>query len=352
VLVVAATGNQNALMSALGQATKEFDNILVAGAAEGWQRADYSSYGEIDYANYGKGVDILAQGTASNGAVGSSVAAAKVTGAASLIWAANPNLNYTQVMDILRRTATDLNAPGWDTQTGLGLLNIAAAVHLAKETEPEKYKPANFDLVEDTLKTYGIPEVYWQDFYNLYYYYDLEAKMTGAAWSSTGSAIATERAAWSWKGAGVGAVVGAVLGDPVTGAVVGGLLGNSGSGSGGGSGGGSSGGSFIPYPQWAKDLVSSTKTSLNSAKSVLSQVATDTKQALKNGEAYLGQVNSKLSSEMDSAANYVRDQFNDGWSAVGSAANSATSSLKNGRDAFKNTADYLGDRAGSKLGCH
>ena len=337
VLVVAATGNQNALMSALGEATKEFDNILVAGAAEGWQKADYSSYGEIDYANYGKGVDILAQGTANNGAVGSSVAAAKVTGAASVIWAANPNLNYTQVMDILRRTATDLDTPGWDTQTGLGLLNIAAAVHLAKATEPEKYKPANFDMVEDTLKTYGIPEVYWPDFYNLYYYYDLEAKMTGAAWSSTGSAIATERAAWSWKGAGVGAVVGAVLGDPVTGAVVGGLLGNS--------GGGSGSGSSNPFPQWAKDVVIKTKTSLNSAKSVLIEVATDTDQALKNGATYLGQVNSKFGSEMDSAANYVRDRFNDGWSGVGSAANSVTSSLKNGRDAFKSSAYYLGDRA-------
>jgi ElaB/YqjD/DUF883 family membrane-anchored ribosome-binding protein len=336
VLVVAATGNQNALMSALGQATKEFDNILVAGAAEGWQRADYSSYGEIDYTNYGKGVDILAQGTASNGAVGSSVAAAKVTGAASLIWAANPNLSYTQVMDILRRTATDLNAPGWDTQTGLGLLNIAAAVHLAKATEPETYKPANFDVVEDTLKTYGIPEVYWKDFYNLYYYYDLEAKMTGAAWNGIGSSSATERAAWSWKDAVVGAVVGAVLGDPVTGGVVGGLLGNS--------GGGSGSGSSNPFPQWAKNLVSSTKTSLNSAKSVLSQVATDTKKALQNAEDYLGQVNSKFASEMDGAANYVRDRFNDGWSAVGSAATSINGVVNNGWNSFIKAGDYVRNR--------
>ena len=349
VLVVAATGNQNDLMSALGEATKEFDNILVAGAAEGWQRADYSSYGEIDYANYGKGVDILAQGTASNGAVGSSVAAAKVTGAASLIWAANPNLNYTQVMDILRRTATDLNAPGWDTQTGLGLLNIAAAVHLAKATEPETYKPANFDLVEDTLKTYGIPEVYWKDFYNLYYYYDLEAKMTGSAWSGTGSAIATERAAFikispPKVNIPVAAAVTVLTADPVTGVVAGVLAENSGGGSSGGSGGGF-GGSFIPYPQWAKDLVSNTKTSLNSAKSVLIQVATDTNQALKNGEAYLGQVNSKLGSEINSAANYVRDQFNDGLSGVGSTGRSMGNTLKNGRDAFESAAAYLGDRA-------
>ncbi|MEG4227075.1 S8 family serine peptidase [Microcoleus sp. N9_B2] len=337
VLVVAATGNQNDLMSALSQATKEFDNILVAGAAEGWQRADYSSYGEIDYSNYGKGVDILAQGTASNGAVGSSVAAAKVTGAASLIWAANPNLNYTQVMDILRRTATDLDTPGWDTKTGLGLLNIAAGVHLAKATEPETYKPANFDLFENTLRTYGIPEVYWKDFYNLYYYYDLEAKMTGTVWNSTGSSIATERAAWSWGGAVVGAGIGAVLGDPVTGAVVGGLFGNS-----GGSGGGSS---SNPFPQWARDLTNSTWQSLDSAVTVLDQVAQKTSQAMLNADVYLQQLNSKFASETWNAANYVREKLDDGLNAVGSAATSIDGAVNNGWNSFVNAADYVRNTA-------
>ncbi|MEG4809952.1 S8 family serine peptidase [Microcoleus sp. F8-D1] len=193
VLIVTSTGNQGSTMSALGQAVKEFDNIITVGAADGWNRADYSSYGEVDYANYGKGVDILAQGTASNGASGTSVAAAKVTGAASLLWAANPNLSYTQVIDILKRTATDLNTPGWDAQTGLGLLNIAAAVHLAKATEPQVYTPPSFNLVQDTLKNSNIPAVYWPDFYNYYYYSDLEAKLTGSVWIGSADALATER---------------------------------------------------------------------------------------------------------------------------------------------------------------
>jgi hypothetical protein len=333
VLVVAATGNQNALMSALGQATEEFDNVLVVGAAEEWQRADYSSYGEIDYANYGKGVDLLAQGTASNGAVGSSVAAAKVTGAASLVWAANPNLNYTQVMDILRRTATDLNTAGWDTETGLGLLNIAAAVHLAKATEPEAYRPANFELVQDTLRTYGIPEDYWQDFYNLYYYYDLEAKLTGATWSSAGSSTATERAAWNWEGAVVGGIVGSVVGLPVEGALIGGLIdGNSGGSSGGGS------------SQWVRNLVNSTTQSLDSALTVLDEVVQETSQALQNGAGYLQRLNSEFASEMVNAAGYVREQFNGGWNAVESAANSANSAVNNGWNSFVNAADYANDR--------
>jgi chemotaxis protein histidine kinase CheA len=194
VLVATSTGNQGTTMSALAQATKEFDNILVVGAAEGWQKANYSSYGEVDYANYGKGVDILAQGTASNGASGTSVATAKVTGAASLIWAANPSLNYTQVIDILKRTATDLNASNWDAETGLGLLNIAAAVHLAKATKPEVYTPPNIDLVQATLKNGNIPEVNWPEFYNLYHYYDLESKLEKSAWIDSDEITSTERA--------------------------------------------------------------------------------------------------------------------------------------------------------------
>ncbi|MBD1895746.1 S8 family serine peptidase [Coleofasciculus sp. FACHB-129] len=206
ILIVTSTGNQGSTMSALAQATKEFDNIFVVGAAEQWQRANYSSYGEVDYANYGKGVDILAQGSASNGASGTSVAAAKVTGAASLVWAANPGLNHTQVMDILRRTATDLNTPNWDAQTGMGLLNIAAAVHLAKATKPEVYIPRELELVQNTLKAYQIPEVHWPQFYEYYYRAELETKFTGSkfdfvksvwtepSWGVSSNIIAAERA--------------------------------------------------------------------------------------------------------------------------------------------------------------
>lgn len=75
------------------------------------------------------------------GMFGTSVATAKVTGAASLVWAANPELSYVQVNDILKQTAVDLNTPGWDEQTGSGLVNIAAAVELAKNTQPQAYQP-------------------------------------------------------------------------------------------------------------------------------------------------------------------------------------------------------------------
>lgn len=143
VLVVVAAGNDGGVMSALGQASQEFDNILTVGAVEGVDRAAYSSYGY--------GLDIVAPGTdvlstVSDGVgtlSGTSVATAKVTGAVSQVWAANPELSYRQVVELLKQTAIDLKEAGWDTQTGAGLLNMVAAVSLAKATKPEEYgKPA------------------------------------------------------------------------------------------------------------------------------------------------------------------------------------------------------------------
>ncbi|MDJ1174072.1 S8 family serine peptidase [Roseofilum capinflatum] len=70
---------------------------------------------------------------------GTSIAAAKVTGAASQVWAANPDLNFAQVKAILKDTAVDLHTPGWDMETGAGLLNLGLAVQAASLTQGEAY---------------------------------------------------------------------------------------------------------------------------------------------------------------------------------------------------------------------
>ena len=148
VLIVAAAGNDGGVMSVLGQASQEFDNIITVGSADGTQRAGYSSYGY--------GLDVMADGgtvehpvlsTVGDGVgtmAGTSVAAAEVTGAVSQVWAANPGLNYRQVIDILEKTAKDLETAGWDKQTGFGLVDIVKAVELAKTTTPEVYNPEKF----------------------------------------------------------------------------------------------------------------------------------------------------------------------------------------------------------------
>ncbi|WP_377474165.1 MAG: S8 family serine peptidase [Microcoleus anatoxicus] len=145
IIVVVPAGNNPQEISALGKASLQFDNIITVGASSGGQVTDYSGTG--------KGLDILTEGGTLNNPVrstvgestglmaGTSVAAAQVTGAISQVWAANPLLNYQQVLDIVKRTATDIALPNWDAKTGAGLLNLAAAVPLAKATEAKPLPP-------------------------------------------------------------------------------------------------------------------------------------------------------------------------------------------------------------------
>jgi len=140
VLVVVAAGNEGSRISALGQASEYFDNVITVGAANGDVRASYSSFGE--------GLDILATGGTDANPVyslvgdtagtmrGTSVAVAEVAGAASLVWAANPDISYLQVLEILKGTATDISEPGPDDETGAGLLNLDAAVAAASAAIP------------------------------------------------------------------------------------------------------------------------------------------------------------------------------------------------------------------------
>src|SRR5919199_2244453 len=128
VLIVAAAGNEGGAISALGQASQEFDNIITVGAAEGLSRTYYSSYGN--------GLTLLANGCSLGNTAGTSAATARVTGTISQMWTANPQLSYHQIIETLKTTATDLNTPGWDVETGFGLLNVSDAINLAALTTP------------------------------------------------------------------------------------------------------------------------------------------------------------------------------------------------------------------------
>ena len=185
VLIVAAAGNDGGVMSVLGQASREFDNIITVGAAQPIDVGSISqpsgtisqAFERVNYSSYGYGLDIVAPGgtienpvlsTVGDGVgtmAGTSVATAQVTGAASLAWAENPELSYRQVIDILKSTAIDLETVGWDPQTGAGLLDTEAAVNLARTTTPEPYTPESFS--------------------------------TPTTWSGEGEVLPTERAVWT-----------------------------------------------------------------------------------------------------------------------------------------------------------
>lgn len=144
VLVVVSAGNQGGAMSALGQASQDFDNVIAVGATEGGQRADYSSYGA--------GLDFVASGQGKGEAMGTSLAAARVTGSIAQIWDANPKLDYRQVIQTLESTAIDLQKPGWDSKTGFGQLNTSAAIDLAEDLASQPQSLSNSQL-QNTIKS-------------------------------------------------------------------------------------------------------------------------------------------------------------------------------------------------------
>jgi subtilase family protein len=67
-------------------------------------------------------------------ASGTSFASPIVAGAASWVAAARQDLSNGQVADVLRRSAVDLVRPGYDNDTGFGLVNLPRA--LAEPTPP------------------------------------------------------------------------------------------------------------------------------------------------------------------------------------------------------------------------
>lgn len=207
VLIIAGAGNEGEQMSALGQASLEFDNIITVGSAQRVNDSTsvWEAFERADYSSYGYGLDLMADGGMPwdpqfstigddiGAMVGTSVSTAKVTGAASQVWAANPDLNYQQVRDILKRTATELGDHNWDVETGMGMLNIGAAIDLAKATEGKPYIPKGFDQLQQWLWNAQIPQVFWPGFYRTYYYFDTQSKIQGEVWNPVGDSWAGER---------------------------------------------------------------------------------------------------------------------------------------------------------------
>jgi hypothetical protein len=81
------------------------------------------------------GVDIPVQGPDDPDvyalADGTSFAAPIVSAAASWVWTQRPDLDASQVFELLRSTAHDASSRGFDTRTGFGVVDIPAALAAA-----------------------------------------------------------------------------------------------------------------------------------------------------------------------------------------------------------------------------
>jgi Subtilase family len=136
-LVVASAGNE----AQHGDPTEfpaAYPHVLTVGAL-GLDGApmDFSSTGRgLDLAAPGESVPVAlppaldADGTADGltRVDGTSFAAPMVSGVASWLIAARPGLSPSQYADLLRATAKDVGATGWDRVSGFGSVNLAAAL--------------------------------------------------------------------------------------------------------------------------------------------------------------------------------------------------------------------------------
>jgi subtilisin family serine protease len=141
-LVVAASGNEGFEGSPLTYPAAEPHVLTVAATDRNDAVAGFSSRSPfVDVAAPGDEIVVASALTQSwQPEAGTSFSAPIVSGAAAWLWTVRPELDASQVAEIIRRSARDLGAPGRDTETGFGLLNIAAAL-VAPTPASDPYEP-------------------------------------------------------------------------------------------------------------------------------------------------------------------------------------------------------------------
>jgi subtilisin family serine protease len=150
-LVVASAGNDRAHGSPPTYPADQSHVLTVAATDENDRVTDFStSSANNDLA--APGIDIIGAVTLSHDPSGyitepgTSFSAPIVAAAAAWLWTVRPTLDWTQIEEILRSTARDVGVPGFDADTGWGIVNIPAA--LAAATPPrDPYEP-NDDIDE------------------------------------------------------------------------------------------------------------------------------------------------------------------------------------------------------------
>jgi thermitase len=127
-VVVISSGNEG-----LFDSTGDNPYVLTVSATDSADSIAYWSNtgNNIDLA--APGVNILTTATGGNYAwcSGTSFSAPIVAGAAALVISAQPSLTGTQASEVLKKTADDFGAAGFDTQYGWGRVNVSKAVTLA-----------------------------------------------------------------------------------------------------------------------------------------------------------------------------------------------------------------------------
>ena len=138
-LVVAAAGNEEANGNPVVYPASYPHVLTVAASTEEDSPAAFSSSSNaVDLAAPGQNMPVAVPLWMSPSgymrADGTSFAAPLVSGAAAWVWTVRPNLDVTQLFELMRRSARDAWRPGWDKDTGFGVLDIPNALSFPAPT--------------------------------------------------------------------------------------------------------------------------------------------------------------------------------------------------------------------------
>lgn len=150
-VVVAAAGNDGS--ESVASYPAEYPHVLTVGATDPRDRVtDFSTTTRwLDLSAPGVGIPV-AEPTSFDAsgyeldAAGTSFSSPMVAAAAAWVWTVRPDLDGTQLFEIMRRSARDIDAPGWDIDSGYGILDIGAA--LAMPAPPKDPYEPNDDAAE------------------------------------------------------------------------------------------------------------------------------------------------------------------------------------------------------------
>src|SRR5205814_8265466 len=131
-LLVAAAGN-DFLEGNAQHSPASLPHVLTIGATDEQNRSSFFSNRSlaVDLAAPGENIPVAVPTWDSPSGYakgdGTSFSAPLVAGAAAWVWTRRPELDVTQLFDLMRWSATDIGAPGFDQDTGWGLLHVPAA---------------------------------------------------------------------------------------------------------------------------------------------------------------------------------------------------------------------------------
>lgn len=172
IVPVAAAGNDGERDSA-ASFPADLPHVLTVGSVgrDGQPSAFTTRSRAIDVAAPGEDVLTAVPPDGYTTARGTSVAAPFVSAALAWIWTQRPELDHTQLVELVRRTARDVGPPGRDDQSGFGVIDVAAALG-APAPIPDPLEPnddvrwaatpaptslaARIDAVEDADDVYRV----------------------------------------------------------------------------------------------------------------------------------------------------------------------------------------------------